>query len=159
MPSRHRSRERALQMIFQWEASGDAPDEVVATYWGGLAAEPGEEPPKEDSFANSLLYGVSQRTAAIDALISAHAANWKIERMAAVDRNILRMAIHEMLYGGTAAPVVINEALELGRRFSGEKSAGFLNGVLDAVRKSLEKADTPAPSSEPPPPPPADDAL
>jgi transcription antitermination protein NusB len=141
MPSRHRSRERALQMIFQWEASGDEPEQVAAAYWGGLASEPGAEPPKEDPFANSLLFGVCRRSAAIDALIIAHATNWKLERMSAVDRNILRMAIHEMQHGGTAAAVVINEAVELGRRFSGEKSAGFLNGVLDAVRKNLEHAD------------------
>ncbi len=138
MPSRHRSRERALQMIFQWEASGDSPQEVITAYWGGLAAEPDEALPAEDEFASSLLYGVTRSTKTLDDLIRRHASNWKIERMAAVDRNILRLAVYEMERGETAAPVVINEALELGRRYSGEKSAGFLNGVLDAIRKSLE---------------------
>ena len=125
-------------MIFQWEASGDAPEQVAAAYWGGLAAEPDQAPPSEDEFASSLLYGVARRTAALDELIRKHAANWKLERMAAVDRNILRLAVYEMERGETAPPVVISEALELGRRYSGEKSAGFLNGVLDAIRKSLE---------------------
>lgn len=149
MASRHRSRERALQMIFQWEASGDSPQDVASAYWGGLAAEPDEAPLEEDSFASSLLYGVARRTKSLDELIRSHAANWKLERMAAVDRNILRMAVYEMERGETAAPVVINEALELGRRYSGEKSAGFLNGVLDAIRKSLESGAE-APPDEPP---------
>ena len=141
MPSRHRARERALQMIFQWEASQDEPDAVIASFWGGLAAEIGEETPQEDSFANGLLRGVARQSKELDALIRKHAANWRLERMAAVDRNILRMAIYEMRHEETPAAIAINEALELGRRFSGEQSARFLNGVLDAVRKTLEKED------------------
>ena len=148
MPSRHRARERALQMIFQWEASKDAPDQVLSTFWGGLAADMGEELPKEDAFSNDLLSGVVRNSKEIDALICKHASNWRLERMAAVDRNILRMAIYEMRSGKTPAAIVINEAIELGRRFSGEQSARFLNGVLDAIRKTLEadgiiQAETP----------------
>ncbi|MBI1355536.1 MAG: transcription antitermination factor NusB [Acidobacteria bacterium] len=139
MASRHRSRERALQMIFQWEASGDEPEQVVASYWNGLATEIGQPAPAEDQFANSLLHGVARRAKSLDDLIRKHASNWKLERMAAVDRNILRLAVFEMQQGDTAPVVAINEALELGRRFSGEKSARFLNGVLDAIRKTLER--------------------
>jgi N utilization substance protein B len=139
MPSRHRARERALQMIFQWEASKDEPDNVIASFWGGLAAEIGEEPPEEDAFANELLRGVARHAKSLDQLIRKHASNWRLERMAAVDRNILRMAIHEMRAGETPPAIAINEAIELGRRYSGEQSAGFLNGVLDAIRKTLEK--------------------
>lgn len=128
-------------MIFQWEAGGDSPEDVAAAYWGGLAAEPDQPMPTEDRFASSLLYGVASGTATIDALIVKHANNWKLERMAGVDRNILRLAVYEMQRGETAPPVVISEAIELGRRYSGEKSAGFLNGVLDAIRKTLESAD------------------
>jgi N utilization substance protein B len=126
-------------MIFQWEASRDEPDAVIASFWGGLAAEIGEEAPEEDAFANGLVRGVARQSKELDALIRKHAANWRLERMAAVDRNILRMAIYEMRAGETPAPIAINEALELGRRFSGEQSARFLNGVLDAIRKTLEK--------------------
>ncbi len=138
MPSRHRARERALQMIFQWEASQESPERVASSFWGGLAAEIDEAPPSEDAFANDLLAGVARQSTEIDALIRQHASNWRLERMAAVDRNILRMAIYEMRSGATPPAIAINEALELGRRFSGEQSAGFLNGVLDAVRKTLE---------------------
>ena len=147
MPSRHRSRERALQMIFQWEASRDEPEKVISSFWGGLAAEIGEETPEEDVFANELLYGVARRSKEIDALIRKHAANWRLERMAAVDRNILRMAIHEMREGATPPAIAINEAIELGRRYSGDQSARFLNGVLDAIRKTLEKQDAVEPAS------------
>jgi len=125
-------------MIFQWEASKDAPENVIRSFWGGLAADIGEELPKEDAFANELLTGVVRHAKEIDVLIRKHAANWRLERMAAVDRNILRMAIHEMRGCKTPAAIVINEAIELGRRFSGEQSARFLNGVLDAIRKTLE---------------------
>jgi N utilization substance protein B len=125
-------------MIFQWEASQDEIDEVIASFWGGLATEAGEEAPEEDEFANELLRGVASQAKSLDTLIRNHAANWRLERMAAVDRNILRMAIYEMRSGAPAA-IVINEAIELGRRFSGEQSARFLNGVLDAIRKTLEK--------------------
>lgn len=148
MASRHRSRERALQMIFQWEASGDSPEQVVSAYWGGLAAEPDQPALKEDEFSSSLLYGVASRVKTIDDLIQRHASNWKIDRMAGVDRNILRLAVYEMERGDTAPPVAISEALELGRRFSGEKSAAFLNGVLDAIRKSLEMGGEPAPGDD-----------
>ncbi|MEZ5361033.1 MAG: transcription antitermination factor NusB [Bryobacterales bacterium] len=139
MPSRHRARERALQMIFQWEASREEPSKVIDKFWGGLAAEIGEEQPKEDAFANQLLLGVARQSKSLDELIRKHAANWRLERMAAVDRNILRMAIFEMRGGETPPAIVINEALELGRRYSGDQSARFLNGVLDAIRKTLEE--------------------
>ena len=125
-------------MIFQWEASRDEPESVIMSFWGGLAADPGDALPKEDAFANDLLAGVVRQSTDLDALIRKHASNWRLERMAAVDRNILRMAIYEMCSVKTPAAIVINEAIELGRRFSGEQSARFLNGVLDAIRKTLE---------------------
>jgi N utilization substance protein B len=138
MPSRRRSRERALQMIFQWEQSQATPEQVMESYWGGLASEePGATPP-DDPFANRLLEGVARCRESIDELITRHAEHWRIERMSAVDRNILRMAIFELLEKTAAPAVVIDEALEIGRRFSGDESARFLNGVLDAVEKSLQ---------------------
>ena len=82
-----------------------------------------------------LVEGTSARAAAIDRRISEHSENWRLERMPAVDRNILRMAIFEMTERLTPPAVVINEALELARRFSGEESIPFINGILDAIRR------------------------
>lgn len=138
MASRHRSREQALQMIYQWDLTRAPVERVRETYWGNLSqATPGSTP-EEESFADRLLQGVAGRIAEIDALLVKHAANWRLERMSAVDRNILRLAIYELLEQSAAPAVVINEALEIGRRYSGDESVAFLNGVLDAVRQQLE---------------------
>ena len=142
MASRHESRERAVQMLFLWDQSHEAPEKVVAGYWGGLLSEdrPGEgaAPVKPiDEFANQLLFGAVSRAEEADKLIRAHAENWRLERMSGVDRNILRLAIFELLEGQTPAPVVIDEALEVARRFSGDESVQFINGVLDAVHKGM----------------------
>ncbi|HZS50567.1 MAG TPA: transcription antitermination factor NusB [Bryobacterales bacterium] len=142
MASRHESRERALQMLFQWDQSRESPEQVIAGYWGGLFSEEmhGEESPRRkpvDEFANELLRGAVKRVAEADALIRQYAEHWRLERMSAVDRNVLRLAIFELLQRQTPPPVVIDEALEIARRFSGEESVQFVNGVLDAVRKAL----------------------
>jgi N utilization substance protein B len=144
MASRHRSREQALQMLYQWDVTKADPEQVIEAYWGGLSADEGTRSKVVDAFANRLVEGVARRIEQIDDLIKTHAANWRLERMSAVDRSILRMAVYEMLENTDLAPVVINEAIEIGRRFSARESAGFLNGVLDAIRKSLEEAN-PAP--------------
>jgi N utilization substance protein B len=131
-------------MLYQWDLTKAAPEQVIEAYWGGLSAGEGTAAKAEDAFANRLVEGVAGRIQQIDSLIKTHASNWRLERMSAVDRSILRMAVYEMLENTDLAPVVINEAIEIGRRFSARESAGFLNGVLDAIRKSLEEAD-PAP--------------
>jgi N utilization substance protein B len=128
-------------MIFQWEQSRSTPEEVMAAFWGGLVNEGAGEGETEDPFANRLLQGVVERCPAIDELIRKHAEHWRMERMSAVDRNILRLAVFELLEKTAAPAVVIDEALEVGRRFSGDESARFLNGVLDAVEKSLGSED------------------
>lgn len=153
MAARHTSRERALQMVFQWEASGDAPERVQQVYWGGLSSELGEKPVAADPYADKLFLGVVRHASSIDQRIQAHAKNWKLDRMSSVDRNILRLAVFEIEREGQPAPVIITEAIELGRRFSGDQSASFLNGVLDAVRKSIDgvtESDSPTPSAVPP---------
>ena len=139
MPSRHESRERALQMLFLWDQNREPPETVVAGYWGGLWTEdlPPARGPVADQFANQLLYGAVRRSAEADQLIAAHAEHWRLERMSAVDRNILRLAVFELLEAQTPPPVIIDEALEIARRFSGEEAVHFINGVLDAVRKAL----------------------
>jgi N utilization substance protein B len=140
MASRHESREAALQMLFLWDQTREPPERVMAGYWGGLmSAEFPRQRAVADEFANQLLCGAIGRLAEADPLIAAHAAHWRLDRMSAVDRNILRLAVYELLERQTPAPVIIDEALELGRRFSGEHAVQFLNGVLDAVRKSLEQ--------------------
>lgn len=136
MSSRHRSRERALQLLYQWESSGESPETVVSTYFKSLSDSIGGKVVSQDSFAEQLFHGVTRRAASLDEVIQKHAANWKLERMALVDRNVLRIAIFEMEQEHSAPAVVIDEAIELARRFSGDKSSKFINGVLDAVRKT-----------------------
>ena len=137
MASRHASRERALQMLFQWDQTRETTEKVIAGYWDGLASEDWPSRLVPDLFANELLSGAVSRAAEADVLIRAHAEHWRLERMAAVDRNILRLAVFELLEKKTPAPVVIDEALEIARRFSGKESVQFINGVLDAIHKGL----------------------
>ncbi len=123
-----------MQMLFQREMGKQSIDEVRATFW--LAG--GEFEPEVRGFAEDLFRVATERGEEIDELIVKHSDNWRIERMPAVDRNLLRMAIGELLaFKGTPFPIIINEALEIGRRYSGAESINFLNGVLDAVARSL----------------------
>ncbi len=147
MPARYKSRQRALQVLFQCDLREHGPSEGLEAYYGSLYLEEGEETIPQDSLMEDLVAGTAQFREDIDELIRRHSVNWRIERMPFVDRNILRMAIYEMLYIGTPAPVVIDQAIELARRFSGESSVPFINGVLDAVRR--ESATNLASSSVP----------
>jgi len=133
MPARRRSRQRALQLLFLWDARRQPPDEAIDAYFDTLCAE---EQPERDAFAVSLFKGAVGHIAEIDGLISHHAEHWRMERMPAVDRNILRLGVYELLHGATPAAVTIDEALELTRKFSGEESVQFVNGVLDAIHRS-----------------------
>ena len=112
---------------------------ALQSYYDSLYSEEHEEKPAKDPFMESLIHGTLDRLEKIDELMAKHSANWKVERMPAVDRNIIRLAIYEMLSGSTPPPVVIDEALDLTRRFSGDESVSFVNGVLDAVRKELSR--------------------
>ena len=140
MSSRHRSRERALQLLYQWESSGETPQAVLATYFKSLSDSIGGKVVSQDDFAEQLFHGVTRRAASLDDVIQKHASNWKLDRMALVDRNVLRIAVYEMDQGDSAMAVVIDEAIELARRFSGDKSSKFINGVLDAIRKTRESS-------------------
>jgi transcription antitermination protein NusB len=125
-------------MLFEWDLRRSPVDEIARNYYGSLlVAEDSAAMPRPDAFARNLLEGVTHELPAIDDLITRHASNWRLERMPAVDRNVLRIAVYEMLRTETAAAIVIDEALELARRFAGEESVQFINGVLDAVRKEL----------------------
>ena len=134
---RRRAREAALQMLYQGEVGRTGAYEAIATYWP--AREPEDELPESArEFANGLVRGTRARMDEIDRILSARAQNWRLERMAVLDRLVLRMATYELLADpGTPAKVVINEAIELARTYSGDEAVAFVNGVLDAVRKEL----------------------
>lgn len=141
--SRHRSRHRAVQVLYQCDLRGISPEEAIRNYYGGLYTEETEDALVRDSFMEELVEETAAKRELIDGYIERASENWRVERMPAVDRNILRMAVFELLQGKLPAPVVIDEALELARRFSGEESVAFLNGVLDGVRKQLALPATP----------------
>lgn len=136
MPSRRRSRQRALQILFAWDSRRQPLDEVIDGYYDTLFSE---EKPERDPFAADLVKGTVEHLAELDSQITRHAEHWRMERMPAVDRNILRLAVFEMTHGGTPAAVSIDEALELARKYSGEDSVQFVNGVLDAIHRETAK--------------------
>ena len=130
---RRKSRELAMQMLFQGDVGRQTPDEVRKTFWQA------REEVEADSrgFAEDLFRVATARNSEIDGIIEQHSKNWRLSRMPAVDRNLLRMAIAELLgFPGTPSPIVIDEALEIARRYSAPESIDFLNGVLDAVARS-----------------------
>ena len=137
--SRHRGREAAVQMLYQWEVGRVSMLEVGQTFWTGPAAI---EPFGEDlrAFAMTLATGVAESFTDIDPMIAEAAQNWRLERMNVLDRLILRLAVYEFLHEvDTPAKVIINEALELARTFSTDDSVRFINGVLDAIRRTLAR--------------------
>lgn len=139
MSSRHKAREQALQVLFQWDARRHSAQESLDAFYGSLSSEDGVARKKRDDFLDELVRGTVESITEIDERISKHAEHWRIERMPAVDRNILRLAVYEMLHTDTPAPVLIDEALELARRFSNKESVHFVNGVLDAVHRDRAK--------------------
>ena len=149
MPARHRSRQRALQVLYQWDMTKRPVEEAIRAFYDTLDADKVAEEPMEeqdegeeaasgrDPFMEELARGASEMAPDIDHRITEKSAHWKLERMPIVDRNILRLGIYEMSRQDTPAAVVIDEALELARQFSGEESVAFINGVLDAVHKEI----------------------
>ena len=137
MGTRRKSRELAMQMLFQGDLGKQKPEEVESLFWG--SREDVDEETK--GFADDIHRVATQREDEVDALIQKHAQNWRLERMPVVDRNLLRAAIAEMLgYPKTPAAVIINETLEIARRYAAPESIHFLNGVLDAVGRELLEA-------------------
>ncbi|MGB6974506.1 MAG: transcription antitermination factor NusB [Terracidiphilus sp.] len=132
--TRRKSRELAMQMLFQADVGRQTPEEVQATFWrSGDAVGP-----EVQGFAEDLFRVATTHREQIDGLIAANSKHWRLERMPAVDRNLLRMAVGEMIgYKSTPFPIVINEALEIARRFSAPESIQFLNGMLDTIARSL----------------------
>jgi len=134
MSSRRRSRQRALQILFLWDSRRQSADEVINAYYDTLYSE---EHPEREPFVADLVRGTINNVEQLDAQITKHAEHWRMERMPTVDRNILRLAVYELTRGETPAAVTIDEALELARKFSGEESVQFVNGVLDAVHREI----------------------
>jgi transcription antitermination protein NusB len=138
MAARHRSRKRALQVLFEWDMRGEPIERAISHYYESLYSEESENQPKPDRFMEELARGTVANAAEIDKSIEAKSEHWRLERMPVVDRNILRLAIYELSQQAVPAPVIIDEALELARKFSNDESISFINGILDAVhRQSL----------------------
>ena len=129
---RRKSRELAMQMLFQADVGKQTPEQVRKSFWEARD----EDDPDVRGFAEDLFRVANVREDEISDLIVKHAQNWRLERMPAVDRNVLRLAVAELLgFSATPAPIVINEALEIAKRYSAPESLNFLNGVLDAIAR------------------------
>jgi N utilization substance protein B len=137
MGTRRKSRELAMQMLFQGDLGKQKPEEVTELFW-----ESREDVDDETrDFADAIHRLATEREDEVDALIQKHAQNWRMERMPVVDRNLLRAAVAEMLgYPKTPTAVIINESLEIARRYAAPESVNFLNGVLDAIGRELLEA-------------------
>jgi len=135
MALRRKSREFAYQMLYQWEMRREPPAKIEAGFWRGVKSALATR-----EFANQLLEAAVARATQIDAQLEKHATDWRIDRMSAMDRAILRLAVGEMLSTGTPPKVVINEALELAKKYSSEESVSFINGILDAILKEQTAA-------------------
>jgi transcription antitermination protein NusB len=140
MPARHRSRKRALQVLFEWDVRGDSIDRAIDHYYDTLYSEEDEQKPKPDKFMEELARGTVTKAPEIDRIIAKKAEHWRLERMAVVDRNSLRRASDERMQQAVPGPVIIDEALELARQFSNKESLAFINGILDAVHKQSSAA-------------------
>jgi N utilization substance protein B len=131
-------------MLFQIDVTAATPEEVFPQFWA--AQDTGDD---VRSFAESLVLGVTSRRRSLDAVMAASSDHWRVERMAVVDRNVLRMAVFELLcHRDTPPAVVLDEAIEVAKRFGGDESGAFVNGVLDAVRRSLDRGEIPIPPAD-----------
>lgn len=138
---RRRAREAALQILYQWEVGKNDVGRAAETFFSFQWPDAQAAPEEMQAFASALARDTVERLPTIDPLIAETAEKWRPERMAVVDRLILRMAVCELLRDpDTPGPVVINEALELGRTFSTEDSVKFINGMLDGIRKKIQRS-------------------
>lgn len=145
--TRHKAREAALQMLFAHDMDNSACPDLTNNYWNELGDSTHDD--KTRDFANKLVCGTIEKISEIDDIIRIRAEHWRIERMAIVDRNVLRLAVFEMYFHDTPDTVALNEALEIARKFSTYEATQFINGLLDSIKQDHER------SIEPP----EDDAL
>ena len=132
--SRRKGRETALKLLFQRDLTGTSAEEAQELFWLSNQA-----PPEARKFADALYSYVMEHQDEIDDLISGHSRNWKLERMSAVDRNTLRLAIAEFINENSPRAVVTDEAVQIAGKFGTEKSGSFVNGILDAILEELER--------------------
>jgi N utilization substance protein B len=132
MTLRRKSREFALQMLFEWDMTRQEPARVEKLFWKSARAAESTR-----KFANQLFEGAVAEASSTDRIVEKLAENWRLDRLAAVDRSILRLAIYELRFGTAPPRVVIDEALELAKKFSSAEAPSFLNAILDAAFKSL----------------------
>lgn len=133
MGLRRVARECALQMLYEMDVGKHSKEDILRTFW-----QMNEHPEKVREFADQLFEGTIRLLKEIDRVIQQHTKHWRLNRMAAVDRNVLRLAVYEFLSGGkTPETVVINEALDIARKFSTQESAQFVNGILDSIKNDL----------------------
>jgi transcription antitermination protein NusB len=144
--TRHKARECALQMLFAADVVKVQDRFVTSPFWNELGDPALDDKTRE--FADRLVLGTLKNLELIDEKIKTRAEHWRIERMALVDRNVLRLAVYEFLYEDTPHTVVINEALEVARRFSTFEATQFINGILDAIKLDLEKASKAEPGEK-----------
>lgn len=144
--TRHKARECALQMLFASDVVKIDCAELTTNYWNELGDASIDDKTRE--FANSLVCGTLEKQEEIDERIRKRAEHWRIERMAIVDRNVLRLAVYEFVFQDTPDTVVINEALEITRRFSTFEATQFINGILDAIKQDVETAPKSADGEE-----------
>jgi transcription antitermination protein NusB len=137
MGTRRKARECALQMLFAADITKLSGDSVTRNFWTELGEPEIDETTRE--FSVKLVIGTLREIEIVDDRIRTRAEHWRIERMAIVDRNVLRLAVYEFLYEDTPHTVIINEALEIARRFSTFEATQFINGILDAIKHDLEK--------------------
>jgi len=121
-----------MQMLFQWDMSQQDPTKLETIFWKSAKGAA-----QTRTFANQLFEGAAHDAKELDEAIAKHAVNWRVERISTIDRAILRLAMHEMRTTDTPPKIVINEAVELAKKFSSDDAGGFVNGVLDSYRKSL----------------------
>jgi N utilization substance protein B len=136
MGARRKARELALQMLYQFDLSSNPPQQIVDTF-----EELQKSKPNTREFAVKIFHGTVENIATIDEMIAAQADNWRISRMAVVDRNIIRMSIYELMNEpDTPKLVIIDEAIEIGKKFGTQKSSQFINGILDGILKRYNLA-------------------
>lgn len=146
MGTRRKARECALQMLFAADVTKTPAEVLTKDFWSELGDTAFEEALQD--FANRLATGTLQELEKIDEKIRTRAEHWRIPRMAVVDRNVLRLAVYEFLFEETPHTVVINEALEIARRFSTFEATQFINGILDAIKHDLEKTNGKVPDEK-----------
>jgi N utilization substance protein B len=136
MGARRKARELALQMLFQFDMAGNTPDTIIATFEDLQKSKPNTR-----EFAEKIFRGTVDHMSEIDDMIQAQADNWRLTRMAVVDRNIIRMSIYEFLHEtDTPKLVIIDEAIEIAKKFGTQKSSQFINGILDGILKRYNLA-------------------